>query len=94
MWHYIYIDDRKKAQLAAEPMMNATRAFIDGDLVANKDAALFSRYDQVTGGVHYYFSPQAASVARGFDAVPCDKPSREELGKILSGDDVAIINRL
>jgi hypothetical protein len=48
--------------------------------------AVFTRYDS-EGRLHCevtaYFSPAAMEVAKAFDAQPCAKPSRAELGLLL-----------
>ena len=50
--------------------------------------AVFTR-NESEGRLHCeviaYFSPSAAEVAKAFDAEPCEKPSRGELG-LLAGD--------
>lgn len=52
------------------------------------DMAVFTRHES-EGRLHCeviaYFSPAAAEVAKAFDAEPCEKPSRGELG-LLAGD--------
>lgn len=91
MWHYLYIRDSKKAQRISEEFMekvwwcNATQS--------HADAAVFSRFDSAEDGVHYYFTPLATVVAVKYGATPCEKPSRENLGKLLSGEQT-IIERL
>jgi hypothetical protein len=49
------------------------------------DMAVFSRYDLRKNVVTVYFSPSASQLAGAFGAVPCGKPTREELG-LLVGD--------
>jgi hypothetical protein len=52
------------------------------------DMAVFTRHES-EGRLHCeviaYFSPAAVEVAKAFDAEPCEKPSRGELG-LLAGD--------
>jgi len=56
------------------------------------DMAVFTRYES-EGRLHCevtaYFSPAAAEVAKVFDAEPCEKPLRGELG-LLAGDKQAL----
>ena len=52
------------------------------------EMAVFTR-SETEGRLHCeviaYFSPAAGEVAKSFDAEPCEKPSRDELG-LLAGD--------
>lgn len=56
----------------------------------NLDAAAFSRFDEQTGGVHYYFSPAAELVAKIHNATPCEKPSKQNVGGLLYGDQTVV----
>ncbi|MCC7100283.1 MAG: hypothetical protein IT500_11905 [Rubrivivax sp.] len=84
MWHHLYIDDPNEAYITSKKMMEATMAALMAS--GDNDTALFSRLDIQTGGVNYYFTPSAASVARMFGAKPCDKPTWAVAGGLLVGD--------
>jgi hypothetical protein len=87
MWYYLYIDNPNEAFMQASKFMEAIFAL---RVSGNKDAAVFSRLDEYTGGVHYYFTPSAKSVAVAYGANPCEKPSKQEMGGLLVGDQTII----
>ena len=91
MWHYLYIQDPKKAYLVSTEFMQPVSLLANTQ--SHRDAAVFSRLDQLTGGMHYYFSPQAESVALQYGTASCEKPSRENLGNLLAGE-YSVIARL
>lgn len=86
-WHSIELGD---GMFAVTPMdeIKATfqRSFIEAGKPANM--AVFTRYES-EGRLHCeviaYFSPAAKKIAEAFDAQPCEKPARAELG-LLAGD--------
>ena len=84
MWHHLYIDHPDEAFTASQKMMEATLAVLQ--LSRNNDTALFSRLDTRSGGINFYFTPSAASVARTFGAKPCEKPTWAIAGSLLVGD--------
>lgn len=88
MWHHLYIDDPTVAFVTSDKMKQSTLAVLRA--TKNYDAALFSRLDIETGGVHFYFAPGAVAIAKAFKASPCEKPTRTTAGGLLSGDQGAI----
>jgi len=90
-WNYKYIDDPSAAYAESTRYLSAMTAVLL--LPVAQDAAIYSRADDVTGGMHYYFTPAASNVASKFGACPCSKPSRSEIGGLLVGDQT-LINRL
>lgn len=46
---------------------------------------VFSRYDLEVDAVTWYFSPEAAALARTFGATPCEKPAPDEALDLLVG---------
>jgi hypothetical protein len=76
--------------LACMPSAKIEKIFLPLFESAGKpvNMAVFTRHDS-QGRLHCevtaYFSPAAAEVAKVFDAEPCEKPSRAELG-LLAGD--------
>lgn len=91
MWHYRYIDDPKEAFLTSHKFMDAV--WWSAAIRGLPDVAVFSRFDEETGSVHFYFSPQTQAVAISHGASPCEKPSRQNLGSLLAGDQT-LIDRL
>lgn len=53
------------------------------------DLAIFSRYDLKENKVTVYFSPAAVSLAKSFNATPCQKPTLKDLALFL-GDQRSI----
>jgi len=86
-WYSISLGDGMMA-----PMPSAEIEKIFGPLFESAgrpvDMAVFTRSES-EGRLHCeviaYFSPAAAEVAKAFDAEPCEKPARGELG-LLAGD--------
>ena len=86
-WHSIELGD---GMFAVTPMDEIKAAFQRSFTEAGKpvNMAVFIRYE-LEGRLHCdviaYFSPAAKAVAKTFDAEPCTKPVRAELG-LLAGD--------
>ena len=91
MWHYLYIDDPNTAYFESKRFMEAVSAHMSTS--GDNDIAVFSRLDKQTGGVHYYFTPLAKAVAVAHGASPHEKPSKQEAGGLLIGDQT-VIDRL
>jgi len=72
---------------AYEPSLKIQEAFTPFFISAGcpQDMAVFSRYDLKQNIVTAYFTPSASNIAKLFKAIPCDKPSRPQLG-LLVGD--------
>jgi hypothetical protein len=76
--------------MAAMPSAEIEKVFQSLFETAGKpaDMAVFTRHES-EGRLHCevvaYFSPAAVEVARFFNAEPCEKPARQELG-LLAGD--------
>jgi len=92
MWYYLYIDDPATAHAASSEFQKAI--FAVWAVTDNYDATVFCRLDGDSGGVHYYFTPAAKSVALVHGASPCEKPSRQEVGEPLCEMDGSVIHRL
>lgn len=81
LWHSLDLGD---AIMANEPMEQIRKAFeeIVSQNSISPDAAIFTRNDS-EGRLHCqvtaYFSPAANQIAKLFDAIPCQKPSRDNL---------------
>lgn len=90
MWHHLYIDDPATAYSVSRQMQD--EHFIHLAVAQDLDSAIFSRPGG-TGGMHYYFTPLAAPIAEKHSATPCEKPSRQDAGGLLCGDQ-AIVSRL
>ncbi len=86
-WHSIELGD---GMFAVAPMDEIKAAFQRSFNEAGKptNMAVFTRYES-EGRLHCeviaYFSPATRSIAQAFDAQPCEKPERTELG-LLAGD--------
>jgi hypothetical protein len=91
MWYYLYIDDPNTAFVESSKFMEAILALMATS--GNNDTAVFSRLDKHKGGVHYYFTPSAKAVAVAYGASPCEKPSTQEVGGLLAGEQT-VIDRL
>ena len=83
-WHHKYIDHPTEALIESGKYQKSLEAVLL--LSRAPDAAIYSRIDVGTGGMHYYFTPAAASVANAFNARQCAKPSRADVGGLLIGD--------
>lgn len=90
MWHYLYIEEPNTALAESRKFMEAIFALIAA--TGNNYVAVFSRLDK-TGGVHYYFTPPAKAVAVAYGASPCERPSKQEAGGLLVGDQT-LLDRL
>ncbi|MHB0974466.1 MAG: hypothetical protein ACYC0P_09495 [Thiobacillus sp.] len=91
MWFYLYNDNGHDKLAVAESIHREMFALIAS--TGNRDAAAFSRFDQESGGVHYYFSPAAEMVAKSLGAKACEKPSKQDIDSLLYGDP-AVVQRL
>ena len=86
-WYSINLGD---AIIATAPTAEIEESFLESFKSAGKPSnmAVFTRAES-EGKLHCeviaYFSPAAQSVAKAFDAKPCEKPSRAGLG-LLSGN--------
>ena len=86
-WHSIELGD---GMFAVTPLDDIREAFQHMFVEAGKPVsmAVFTRYES-EGRLHCnviaYFSPAAKTLAQAFDAQPCGKPARAELG-LLAGD--------
>ena len=92
MWSHIVISDPTEALLKSREYAAAVAAFAIGR-ADRMDSALFSKPGN-NGEMHYYFSPQAETVAAAFDVPTCAKPLRVEIGKLLFCNDSAVADRL
>jgi hypothetical protein len=86
-WYSVNLGD---GIMAAMPSAEIQELFLKSFTAAGKpsDMAVFTRHE--SGDLHCeviaYFSPAASDVAEAFDAQPCEKPVRAELG-LLAGDE-------
>ena len=86
-WYSVSLGD---GMMAVVPSAEIEALFMQLFTVAGSppEMAVFTRYES-EGRLHCevmaYFSPAAWEVAKAFDAQPCEKPSRTELG-LLAGD--------
>lgn len=90
-WTYLCIEDPTQAALTSRKIMPAVFAVMA--LPGHQDAAVFSRIDD-EGLMHFYFSPQAATVGASFGAAVCAWPARESIGKLLVGNGPSVADRL
>lgn len=91
-WYHKYINHPTVALHESRQYMDAiTPLFLIQE--NQRDCAIFSRLDENTGGVHYYFTPKAEVIALAFHATSCNKPSKNEIGGLLVGD-ATLISRL
>ncbi len=86
-WHSLPLGDALTAHLALERIRESFETcYPPADRPAG--AAVYVRHES-PGGLHceviVFFSPGAASLARAFDATPCDDPPTDELER-LTGD--------
>ena len=87
LWYSLPLGD---GMMASMPSAEIEKMFLPLFESAGKpvDMAVFTRHES-EGRLHCeviaYFSPAAAEVAKAFDAEPCEKPLRSELG-LLVGD--------
>ena len=88
MWHYLFIENPANTLATAESIHKGMFALLATS--KNLDAAAFSRFDEQTGGVHYYFSPAAEIVAKAHNATPCEQPSKQDVGGLLYGDKTVV----
>ncbi|HMU65960.1 MAG TPA: hypothetical protein PKE57_02365 [Cellvibrionaceae bacterium] len=86
MWHHLEEKDQEKArQLSFRLGDPITIAIAKG----YKDAAVFSRFDMENLVTHFYFSPQAAGIAKSVGAKPCPTPLPADTGNVSIGDSFA-----
>ena len=83
-WHHKYIDDPTEAfNESGEYIARMDILYL---VPGTKDAAIYSRLDKQSGGMHYYFTPGAGAIAMTFKATPCEKPLQADVGALLIGD--------
>ena len=87
MWNHLFIDNPKTALSTSHLMMDEHFALYAA--TQNRDCAIFSRIDD-DGGMHYYFTPSASPIAKAHGASPCEKPSKQDVGGILCGDQTIV----
>lgn len=86
-WYSVSLGD---GMMASTPSAEIEQVFQQAFNAAGKptDMAVFTRPES-EGRLHCeviaYFSPAAVSIAKEFDAEPCEKPARSGLG-LLAGD--------
>ena len=89
-WFTINLGD---AMLAEEPLNHIKELFLSEYVKSNgpKEMAVFIRHES-EGRLHcevrVYFSPSSVAVAVAVDAVPCARPSPDDLG-LLAGSKAA-----
>ena len=83
-----YKKDLGDGVAAFEPSSRLHQAFLalaaSGELP--KVVGVYSIYDLETNIVSWYFSPEAESLAKLFNAAPCDKPIPKEGFGLLAGN--------
>lgn len=87
MWHNLYIEDAKTACATSLIISEECMALIIATQAI--DCAIFSRIDD-SGGMHYFFTPPASAIAKRHHANQCEKPSRQDIGGLLCGDQTII----
>ncbi len=87
-WFHLYVDNPDEALRVSTTAKRA--AFSIMDATQNYNVAVFSCIDEVKSGVHFYFSPDAQSVALTHGAVECRKPTLKEVGRLLCCDQTVI----
>lgn len=86
-WHYLYIEDHNEAFHTEKKIMDEYTALF---LLAKQDnLCIFSRLSE-TGGTHFYFAPGTEAIAKKHKAIPCKKPSRQEVGGLTCGDQTRV----
>ena len=88
IWYHKYIDDPSEAFIESGKYQKSLEAILM--LPGSSDAAIYSKIDIGTGGMHYYFTPAASAVATAFNATQCVKPSRADIGGLLIGDQTLV----
>jgi len=86
MWHHLCIDDPNDALQLSNALLQESLPLAAA--VGIGGFRIWSRLDKHTGGVHFYFSPEASSLAARHGAQSCEPPSREDLGSLLFGDPI------
>ncbi|HRJ76521.1 MAG TPA: hypothetical protein PLX90_11010 [Anaerolineales bacterium] len=80
-WHALDLGDAIMAHEPMEQICKAFEEFVSQNSIS-PDFAIFTRNDS-EGRLHCqvtaYFSPAAIQIAKLFNAVPCAKPSRDNL---------------
>ena len=89
-WYSVELSDGMFVITALDEIREAfQRSFVEAGKPTHM--AAFTRYES-EGRLHCeviaYFSPSAKTIANAFDAQPCEKPARAELG-LLAGDEQA-----
>lgn len=88
MWYCLFIQDTSRADALS---LKLSDDFFQFQLIhPNRDAAIFLRIDKMTGGAHFYFSPGMELIASSNGASQCERPSSDERGKLLAGDEIRV----
>lgn len=75
MWSYLYVRDLTEcAKVCNELRLSLSIMGSYTDPTSLSSIQIFSLLDSQTGGVHYYFSPEAQPVAYIVGAEPCGIP--------------------
>ena len=84
MWKYLYIDDPSEAYAIGSEIQDMWQALILES--RNQNVSVFSRKESEETGIHYYFPPNAETIAIQFNAKEIEKPTKSEAGKLHCGD--------
>ena len=90
-WYYKYIDGLTFASQESFQYLDAVHQ-LDLLMGGNSHSSIFSRREGYEG-VHFYFTPEAKPIALMYKAIPCNQPSKNEIGKLLVGD-ATLLGRL
>lgn len=90
-WYTLYEPDYVKAYQISNKIQE--EAFLVMAATKSKDVAVFSFQDQ-DAGTRFWFSPDAASIARTHGGIACPKPLRSELDRNLLCGEQTVLDRL
>lgn len=90
MWYYLFIENSSSDSLVSDIKTAVCDLLIAS---TNKNVAVYFRDDSHKNGTHLYFTPATQSIALAYGASLIEKPIRNDLGSLLSGDQ-SVIDRL
>ena len=90
-WHHLAVDDENTALRIGDEAMRAALDVMRGS--TDSEVAISSQRGIGETVMHFYFSPAVAAIGRSHGASPCGKPTLEQAGGLLIGNQ-GVLQRL
>lgn len=90
-WHHLAVDNENTALRIADDAKKSALVVMLGP--RSNEVAVSSSREPVGTVMHFYFSPAVAAIGRAHGASPCGKPTLEQAGGLLVGNQ-GVLQRL